>query len=70
MSNNESGGQPSFFHTVKVILWAFLGVRKESGYDEDVKRVPASHAIIIGVIGVILFIALLVTIVRIVISAT
>lgn len=70
MSNDKSGRQPSFFHTVKVIFWAFLGVRKESGYDEDIKRVPASHAIIIGIVGVILFIALLVTIVNIVISGT
>lgn len=68
MGDDQTGPRGSLIQTLKLVLWAFLGVRKQSGYDEDIARVPASHAIIIGIVGVILFIALLITVVQIVLS--
>ena len=56
----------SFWYSMKAILWAMLGVRKDSGYDEDVARIKPAQAIIVGLIAVILFISILVTVVSMV----
>jgi len=68
MADDKTKPTGTFLQTIKVVFWAFLGVRKQSGYDEDIQKVPASHAIIIGIVAVILFIATLITVVNIVLS--
>lgn len=57
----------SFLASSRAVFWAMLGVRKQSGYDEDVSQVSAKQAIIVGIIGVVLFIATLVIVVSLVI---
>lgn len=64
--NEQQPAKPSFLASSRAVFWAMLGVRKQSGYDEDVAQVSARQAIIIGVIGVVVFIATLVTIVSLV----
>ena len=56
----------SAFYSMKAVLWAMLGVRKQSGYDEDVHKITATQAIIFGLIGTVLFILTLVTVVSLV----
>jgi hypothetical protein len=58
----------SFGATVKTILWAFLGVRKKSGYEHDTAKLNPVHVLIAGVIGALIFIATLVIIVKIVVA--
>ncbi|MGV3741718.1 MAG: DUF2970 domain-containing protein [Burkholderiaceae bacterium] len=58
----------SFGATVKAILWAFLGVRKRSGYEHDTAKLNPVHVLIAGVIGALIFIATLVIIVKIVVA--
>ena len=54
----------SFFQTLKAVLWGFFGVRKGSGYQEDIGRLNPVHLIIAGILGGIIFVVVLVTIVR------
>lgn len=58
----------SFGATVKAILWAFFGVRKKRDYEKDAAQLNPVHVIIAGIIGAIIFIAVLVTIVKIVVA--
>jgi hypothetical protein len=58
----------SFGQTVKAILWAFLGVRKKSGYEQDAARLNPVHVLLAGVIAALIFIATLVIIVKIVVA--
>jgi hypothetical protein len=69
MSDKQSEKEPSIFHSLKAVLWAMLGVRQQRGYDEDVAKVKPSHAIIIGLIAVILFILVLASVVKFVIGS-
>jgi hypothetical protein len=41
------------FHTIKAVLWAFLGVRKRSGYEEDLGKL-SPFAIIAVALGLVL----------------
>jgi len=58
----------SFLYTLKGVLWAMIGIRKGSGYDEDVRKISAKQAIIVGAIAVLAFILTLYLVVNIVIG--
>lgn len=59
----------SFWHTMRAIAWAFFGVRKGSEYEIDVSQLNPVHVIVAGLIGALLFIAVLVGIVSWVIGS-
>jgi hypothetical protein len=67
-AEKESPRKASFGATVKAILWAFFGVRKKSDYERDAAQLNPVHVIIAGLIGALIFIAILVTIVKIVVA--
>jgi hypothetical protein len=58
----------SFVQTVKAVLWSFFGVRKKSEYEKDAAQLNPVHVLIAGVIGAIIFIAVLLTIVHFVVA--
>lgn len=67
MSEQKKKG--SIRQAIKSVSWAMLGVRRQKGYDEDVANITAKQAIIIGLIGVLLFILTLATVVHFVLKA-
>ncbi|WP_286296684.1 DUF2970 domain-containing protein [Polynucleobacter sp. TUM22923] len=58
----------SFLQSMKAVLWGFLGVRKQSGLQEDVASLSFVHIIIAGVIGALIFMSVLLLIVKVVVS--
>ena len=58
--------QPSFFRSMRAVLWAFLGIRNKAGLQNDVASLSFVHIIIAGVLGAILFMAILLLIVNLV----
>jgi len=54
----------SFGQTVRAVAWSFLGIRRSSGLEEDVKRLNPIHVIVAGVLGAVLFVLLLVALVH------
>ncbi len=40
--------EPSFFRSLKVVAWSFLGIRKNSEYQEDLARVNPLHVLAAG----------------------
>ncbi|MBU3622836.1 DUF2970 domain-containing protein [Polynucleobacter sp. AP-Latsch-80-C2] len=58
----------SFMQSMKAVMWGFLGVRKQSGLQEDVASLSFVHIIIAGVIGALIFMAVLLLIVKAVVS--
>ena len=54
----------SFGQTVRAVAWSFLGIRRSSGLEEDVKRLNPIHVVVAGVLGALLFVLLLVAIVH------
>ena len=66
-----SHGQPhpneSFIRVVSAVLSAFVGIRKRPAADRDVAIKPA-HVVIAGILAGLVFIAAIVTVVRLVVS--
>lgn len=58
----------SFGATVKAVFWSFFGVRKKSDYEQDATQLNPVHVIIAGLIGVLIFIAALLLIVKAVVA--
>lgn len=54
----------SFMQTVRAGGWSFFGVRRSADQAQDVQKLNPVHVIIAGVLGALLFIAVLVMLVR------
>jgi hypothetical protein len=58
----------TFMQSMKAVFWGFLGVRKKAGLQEDVASLSFVHIIIAGVVGALIFMAILLLIVKVVVS--
>ena len=58
----------SFLQTMRAVAWSFLGIRRSSGLEEDVKKLNPVHVVVAGILGAVLFVLLLVTLVHYVVS--
>jgi Protein of unknown function (DUF2970) len=58
----------SFMQSMVAVMWAFLGVRKKSGLQDDVASLSFIHIIIAGVLGALIFMSVLLLIVKAVVS--
>lgn len=54
----------SFLQTVRAVAWSFFGVRKGAEYEKDVAQLNPVHLVIAGVLGALLFIAVLLVLVN------
>ena len=61
--------QSSFLQSMKAVMWGFLGVRKQSGLQEDVASLSFVHIILAGILGAVIFMTALLLIVRMVVSS-
>ena len=69
MSGGQIGQPASLWRSIKVVAWAFLGIRKNSEYEHDFKQVKPLTLIIVGVLGGAVFVLTLVGIVRLVLAS-
>jgi hypothetical protein len=56
--------KPSFLRTVKAVAWSFVGIRKNSEYEQDQGRLNPFHIIAVALVGVALFVGALVLLVN------
>ncbi|MDO9003766.1 MAG: DUF2970 domain-containing protein [Aquabacterium sp.] len=67
MSAHQPKG--SFTQTVKAVAWSFFGIRKSSGQAQDIARIKPAHLIVAGLLGGAVFVAVLVLLVRWVVTS-
>lgn len=58
-------GKPksSLFRTVKMVAWSFIGLRKGSEFEQDIKMNPL-HIMAVGIAGAVVFVLALVALVN------
>jgi amino acid transporter len=54
----------SLLHTTKAVAWSFVGIRKNSEYQEDLRKLNPFHIIAVALVGVALFVGGLVLLVN------
>jgi hypothetical protein len=60
--------QASFLYAMKAVIWSFFGLRRKSDFENDQVKLNPVHFIIAGVLGAMIFVGLLITIVKLVVS--
>lgn len=60
--------RPSLWRTFKAVAWAFLGVRQESEYQQDIARLTPLHIIAVGFVAVLLLIGVLLVLVKLAVA--
>lgn len=43
--------------TVRAVLWSFLGIRRGSGLEDDMRRLNPLHVVAVALVAVALFVA-------------
>ena len=51
----------SFWHSVKLVAWSFLGIRSRAGYQDDLAKVNPMHVVFVGLMGALLLVLGLIT---------
>ncbi|MFZ2219869.1 MAG: DUF2970 domain-containing protein [Rhodoferax sp.] len=64
LSDDHTTPKVSFWRSVKLVAWSFLGIRKNSEYKNDLAQVNPFHVIIAGFIGVMLMVIGLIVLVN------
>jgi len=54
----------SFLRTVKAVAWSFIGLRGRQGHEEDVRHINPLHLVVVGLVGVFVFVGGLIALVR------
>ncbi len=67
MNEPEKSGQrskPSIFRTIKAVAWSFVGLRARGAFEEDIKSLSLIHIIVVALIGIFVFVAALMLLVK------
>ena len=54
----------SFWRSMKMVGWSFLGIRKSSESQEDMARVNPFHIIAVGIAAAVIFVVVLIVLVN------
>ena len=63
MSNKQS-----LWRSVRAVAWSFIGIRKGSGFQEDVANIKPLHVLGVGVVAALLFVIGLIVLVNLVVA--
>ena len=66
--NDDEKKEPSLLDVTRSVMWAFLGVQKSKNHERDFKHGKPSQYIIVGLVGVAIFITILIMLVKFALS--
>jgi len=66
---HAAAGKSSLWRSVRAVAWGFLGIRKRSGFEEDLARISPLQIIAVGLVAAAVFVGVLVLVVHQVASA-
>jgi len=58
----------SLWRSVRAVAWSFIGIRKGSGFQEDVANIKPLHVLGVGVVAAFLFVIGLIALVNLVVA--
>ncbi len=66
--NDDNKNTPSLLDVARSVLWAMIGVQKSKNHERDFKHGKPSQYIIVGLVGVAIFITIIITVVKFALS--
>lgn len=58
----------SFWRSVKLVAWSFLGIRSNREYQQDLAKVNPVHVVLVGLVAVLLLVVGLIVLVNLVVA--
>jgi hypothetical protein len=55
---------PSLWRSIKLVSWSFLGIRSNSGYQQDLSHVSPMHVVAVGLAGALMLVVGLIALVN------
>ena len=59
----------NFLRTVIAVLWSFIGIRKSSGFQEDIANIKPLQLLAVGVVMALMFVIGLIVVVNLVVAS-
>ncbi len=56
----------SFARTIKAVAWSFVGIRKNSEYQDDLRKLNPFHVVLVGIGAAMLLVVGLIVLVNVV----
>lgn len=57
-----------FLRSIVAVLWSFIGIRKDSEFQEDLAHITPLHVLGVGLVGGLLFVIGLIVVVNLVVT--
>lgn len=57
-----------FLRSIVAVLWSFIGIRKDSEFQEDLAHITPLHVLGVGLVGGMLFVIGLIVVVNLVVT--
>ena len=54
----------SLLHAARAVAWSFIGIRKNSEYQNDLARLNPLHIVLVAIVAVVLMVAAMVALVH------
>ena len=69
MSGQKLINNRSWWATISAVLWAFLGVRRKSDFEDDIGKLTPLQIAIVGAVGGVMFVIFLMLVVQWVVAS-
>lgn len=56
--------KPSFWHTLKAVVWSFAGLRARQSFEQDSHHINPLHLVLAGLLGIFVFVGSLIALVN------
>ena len=66
MTTPTVANKGSFARTIKAVAWSFVGIRKNSEYQDDLRKLNPFHVVLVGIGAAMLLVAGLIVLVNVV----
>jgi hypothetical protein len=62
--NDQLGKASNVLRTIQAVAWSFVGLRQKSEFEKDSQQLNPIHLVIVGFVGVALFVGVLLLLVN------
>jgi hypothetical protein len=56
--------KPSFWLSVKAVVWSFVGLRSRQAFEQETQRINPLHVVLVGLMGIFVFVGGLIALVN------
>ena len=56
MTTRPAQRKGSIWRTIKAVSWSFVGLRARGDYEKDVQQLNPVHILVVGLVGVLVFV--------------